>query len=202
MNVLGVSCFYHDAAACLAQDGRVLAAAMEERFSRKKHDISFPDEAVQFCLRHAGIDADRLDSVVFYENPYLKFQRILWRHLQAWPNSETAFVRTVGPWLTQKLPIRQTIKRSLRLFAVECPVDTIGHHLSHSASAFYCSPFPEAAIITLDGIGEWATSTCTVSVEATTFKLPEKSGFHILSAFSTACSRLISASESTTPNTR
>ena len=159
MNVLGVSCFYHDAAACLAQDGRVLAAAMEERFSRKKHDISFPDEAVQFCLRHAGIDADRLDSVVFYENPYLKFQRILWRHLQAWPNSETAFVRTVGPWLTQKLPIRQTIKRSLRLFAVECPVDTIGHHLSHSASAFYCSPFPEAAIITLDGIGEWATST-------------------------------------------
>jgi carbamoyltransferase len=159
MNVLGISCFYHDAAACVTRDGRVVAAAMEERFTRRKHDTGFPINAVNFCLQSSGIDADALDAIAFYEDPRLKFDRVLHRHVQAWPHSEETFVRSVGAWLTDKLPIGRTIKQSLRGFKTSCPVHTVRHHVSHAASAYYCSPFADAAILTIDGVGEWATTT-------------------------------------------
>lgn len=163
MNVLGISCFYHDVAACLARDGAIVAAAMEERFTRKKHDIRFPIHSVLYCLKSSGIDADQIDAVAFYEEPYVKFERVVYRHLQAWPNSEEAFVRSIGSWVTGKLPIRKTIKKSLRFFSLDCPVHTVPHHMSHAASAFYCSPFTDAAVLGLDGVGEWATTTYGVA---------------------------------------
>jgi carbamoyltransferase len=163
MNVLGISCFYHDAAACLAQDGKIVAAAMEERFTRKKHDISFPINAVLYCLKSSGVDADKVDAVAFYEEPYLKFERVLYRHLQAWPHSKEAFVRSIGHWLTAKLPIRRTIKKSIRGFPINCQIYTVRHHISHAASAYYCSPFADAAILTIDGVGEWSTTACGIA---------------------------------------
>jgi carbamoyltransferase len=159
VNVLGISCFYHDAAACLVRDGRIVAASMEERFTRKKHDIEFPINAILYCLQQSDVDADALDGIAFYEDPGLKFERVMYRHLQAWPHSREAFVRSIGPWLTRKLPIGRTVRRSLRGFPIRCPLYTVRHHLSHAASAYYCSPFSDAAILTIDGVGEWATTT-------------------------------------------
>ena len=142
MNVLGISCFYHDAAACLVRDGRIVAASMEERFTRKKHDIEFPINAILYCLQQGGVDADALDGIAFYEDPGLKFERVLYRHVQAWPHSREAFVRSIGPWLTRKLPMRRTLRRSLRGFPVRCPLYTVRHHLSHAASVPTVLRFP------------------------------------------------------------
>ena len=154
MNVLGISCFSHDAAASLVQNGKVVAAAMEERFTRKKHDVGFPINAIIYCLQRGGVDADALDAIAFYEDPYLKFERVLYRHIDAWPHSKDVFVRSIGSWLTSKLPIRRTIRRSLRGFPTKCRIYTVQHHLSHAASAYYCSPFTDAAILTIDGVGD------------------------------------------------
>lgn len=156
MLILGISCFYHDAAAALLRDGCLVAAAEEERFSRKKHDFGFPDHAIDFCLRQAGIGADGLDYMVFYEKPLPKFERILLTTLSTYPRSCRAFSEALVAWLTEKLWIKSRIIGKLGL-----PDDKVlfaDHHLAHAASAFFCSPFDEAAVIAVDGVGEWTTT--------------------------------------------
>lgn len=157
MFILGISCYYHDAAAAVLQDGMLVAASEEERFSRIKHDFGFPYKAIDFCLEEAGITAQDLDYVVFYEKPLLKFERILMTTLQTFPQSYKVFRESMIAWFNEKLWIKGQILTKLdipdeKLLFVE-------HHLSHAASAFFCSPFEEAAILTIDGVGEWTTST-------------------------------------------
>ncbi|NWG13824.1 MAG: carbamoyltransferase [Acidobacteria bacterium] len=157
MNILGISCFYHDAAAALLKDGKLVAAAEEERFSRKKHDYGFPEHAIDFCLRQGEIEGHDLDYVVFYEKPLIKFERILLTTLQTFPRSPNVFRESMISWFHEKLWIRGRILAKLnipndRLLFVE-------HHLSHAASAFFCSPFEAAAVLTVDGVGEWTTAT-------------------------------------------
>ena len=157
MYILGISCYYHDSAAVILKDGMLIAAAEEERFSRKKHDSGFPNLAIEFCLREAGITGRDLDYAVFYEKPLLKFERILLSNLQTFPRSWDVFREAMIAWFNQKLWIKGQILTKLdipdeKLLFVE-------HHLSHAASAFFCSPFKEAAIVTVDGVGEWTTTT-------------------------------------------
>jgi carbamoyltransferase len=157
MNILGISCFYHDAAAALLVDGQLVAAAEEERFSRKKHDAEFPKLAIRFCLEQAGLTTNDLDYVVFYEKPFVKFERILTTTLQAVPRSWKVFGDAMTTWLLDKLWVKNVIRVELGV-----PNDKIlfsEHHLSHAASTFLCSPFDEAAILTVDGVGEWACAT-------------------------------------------
>jgi carbamoyltransferase len=157
MHILGISCFYHDAAAALLRDGELIAASEEERFSRKKHDSDFPRLAIRYCLETAGISAGDLDYVVFYEKPFVKFERILTTSLQVVPKSWKVFGDAMTTWLLDKLWVKNLIRQELGL-----PSERIlfsEHHLSHAASTFLCSPFDEAAILTIDGVGEWATAT-------------------------------------------
>ena len=157
MRILGISCFYHDAAAAILQDGVLLAAAEEERFTRKKHDSGFPRRAIAFCLETAGVNGQDLDYVVFYEKPFLKFERILLSSMQTFPRSAGPFREAMTTWLRDKLWIKSLIQETLSV-----PPERIlfsEHHLSHAASAFLCSPFKQAAILTADGVGEWATTT-------------------------------------------
>ncbi|MDP9268949.1 MAG: hypothetical protein M3P27_11585 [Acidobacteriota bacterium] len=156
MNILGISCYYHDSAAALLQDGVLVAAAEEERFSRKKHDPSFPEHAVKFCLEMGGIEAKALDYVVFYEKPFLKFERILHTTIASFPRSWELFREAMIGWMNEKLWVKDHLMSSLGL-----PADRVlfvDHHMSHAASAFFCSPFREAAILTIDGVGEWTTA--------------------------------------------
>lgn len=156
MYILGISCFYHDAAAALLHDGLLVAAAEEERFSRQKHDAGFPHQAIAFCLQTAGITANDLDYVVFYEKPLLKFERILKTQLSSFPRSWRAFGEAMIAWMGDKLWVKTHIQQN-----VGVPLDKIlfvDHHLSHAASAFFASPFTEAAILTIDGVGEWTTA--------------------------------------------
>ena len=155
MYVLGLSCFYHDAAACLIHDGTVVAAAEEERFTRKKHDADLPRHAIAYCLQTAGITAAQLDAVGFYEKPLLKFERILQSALQTFPQSWGMFTKAMPVWFRQKLWIQTEIQEALQ---VKKPIYFIEHHLSHAASAFLVSPFEEAGILTFDGVGEWTTT--------------------------------------------
>ena len=157
MRILGISCFYHDAAAALLHDGMLMAASEEERFSRKKHDFRFPSHAIRFCLDAGRITSQDLDYVVFYEKPFLKFERILFTSLQTFPRSCGIFREAMTNWLLDKLWIKANIQDELEL-----PSEKIlfsDHHLSHAASAFFCSPFEDAAILTADGVGEWSTTT-------------------------------------------
>ena len=157
MNILGISCYYHDAAAAILQDGHLIAASEEERFSRIKHDFGFPHRAIQFCLESAGIQAGDLDYVVFYEKPFRKFDRILMSVLQTYPQSYKVFRESMITWMIDKLWVGSKISAELGI-----PTDKIlysEHHMSHAASAFLCSPFEEAAILTVDGVGEWVTGT-------------------------------------------
>ena len=158
MNILGISAFYHDSAACLVQDGEIVAAAQEERFTRKKHDYNFPQEAVDFCLERAGISADELDLVTFYDKPLLKFDRLLETYLAYSPRGFKLFLMGMPLWLKQKLHTPRELDRGLRGAYTGRYVFT-SHHESHAASAFFPSPFQEAAILTLDGVGEWATGS-------------------------------------------
>ena len=158
--VLGISCFYHDSAAALLHDGMLVAAAEEERFSRKKHDSGYPTHAVRFCLEQAGIAPDDLDYVVFYEKPLPKFERILTTMLATWPRSLVAFREAMITWLTEKLWIKERIRGQLGL--ARDRILFVEHHLSHAASAFFCSPYDEAALLTVDGVGEWTTATLGV----------------------------------------
>ena len=157
MRILGISCFYHDAAAALLQDGELVAAAEEERFSRKKHDSDFPRLAARYCLDTAGITASDLDYVVFYEKPFVKFERILTTSLQVVPKSWKVFGDAMTTWLLDKLWVRNIIRQEMGISSDRILFSE--HHVSHAASAFLCSPFEEAAILTVDGVGEWATAT-------------------------------------------
>jgi len=157
MYILGISCFYHDAAAALIKDGKLIAAAEEERFTRVKHDFDFPENAINFCLDYAGISGKDLAYVVFYEKPFHKFERILMTTLQNFPKSWKVFREAMLTWLGDKLWVKSIIKDKV---GVEDKKILFGeHHLSHAASAFYPSPFKEAAILTVDGVGEWTTAT-------------------------------------------
>ncbi len=160
MHILGISCYFHDAAAAILRDGQLIAAAEEERFSRKKHDFDFPERAIAFCLAQAGITAADLDYVVFFEKPFLKLERLVLSIMQTFPRSHRVFREAMLTWLSDKLWIQQRIERHLNLPASK--VLFSGHHLSHAASAFLCSPFDEAAILTVDGVGEWATASVGV----------------------------------------
>ena len=156
MNVLGISCFYHDSAAALLRDGELVAAAHEERFTRKRHDASLPRHAVSYCLREAGIGIGDVDYLVFYDKPLVKFERILTTYLATFPRSLPSFSKAIPLWLKEKLFVPKTIERDL---GFEGPLLFAEHHQSHAASAFLPSPFEEAAILTIDGVGEWATAT-------------------------------------------
>ncbi len=156
MHILGISCFYHDAAAALLRDGQLVAAAQEERFTRVKHDSSFPAAAIAFCLEQGGIRPDQLDYVVFYEKPFLKFERLLLTILSTFPRSRQVFLDAMGAWLGEKLWVRHHIRE--RVGVARERILFCDHHLSHAASAFFCSPYDEAAILTVDGVGEWATT--------------------------------------------
>jgi carbamoyltransferase len=154
---LGISCFYHDAAAALLKDGELVAAAEEERFTRKKHDFGFPLHAIRFCLEREGITSDELDNVIFYEKPFLKFERILMTAFQTYPRSWSVFKESMVTWLLDKLWIKSILREKLGIKKEK--VLFSGHHLSHAASSFFCSPYEEAAILTVDGVGEWTTAT-------------------------------------------
>ena len=156
MYILGISCYYHDAAAALLKDGIVVAAAEEERFTRKKHDSSFPINAINYCLKEAGIEGKCLDYVGFYEKPILKFERLLSQHLEMFPKSFWSFYKAMPSWLNEKLRVPGTIRKKL---GYKGEILFVEHHLAHAASSFLVSPFKEAAILTVDGIGEWATTT-------------------------------------------
>jgi len=157
MHILGLSCYFHDAAAGLLTDGMLVAAAEEERFSRIKHDFGFPERAIRFCLDRGGIAGADLDYVAFFEKPFIKFERILQTALATAPRSQAVFRKAMTTWMLDKLWVKSRIRDIVgispdRILFVE-------HHQSHAASAFFCSPFDEAAILTVDGVGEWATAT-------------------------------------------
>src|SRR5947209_3273930 len=159
MDILGVSCFYHDSAACLLRDGQIVAAAEEERFTRRKHDADFPAEAARYCLQAGGIEAEDLDYVIFYEKPLLKFERILASYGATFPRSRAAFVRAMQTWLSEKLWMPRHIRRGVDYSG---PILFGEHHLSHAASAYFPSPYEDAAVVTVDGIGEWSSTTIGV----------------------------------------
>jgi carbamoyltransferase len=154
MNILGISCFYHDSAACILKDGQVIAAASEERFNRKKSSPVFPINAINFCIQEANLSIYDIDYIGFYEKPFLKFYRVLLSHLKAYPFSFKNFLDTTPSWLQERLIMPLVLKNEL---GYEGKVLFIKHHLSHAASSFLVSPFEEAAILTADGLGEWAT---------------------------------------------
>lgn len=157
MNILGISCFYHDSAACLVRDGEIIAAAQEERFTRKKHDPNFPENAIKYCLKAGGIDISGVDYVAFYEKPLIKFERIIETHLAYAPYGLKPFLMAIPVWLKDKLWMSELIKRDLKGFQGKLLFPQ--HHESHAASAFYPSPFEESAFLTIDGVGEWATTS-------------------------------------------
>ncbi len=156
VNILGISCWYHDAAACLLQDGQIVAAAQEERFTRQKHDAAFPAHATSYCLDAAGLTAGELDAVAFYDKPFLKFERLLETYVSYAPRGFPSFLKAMPLWMKQKLWIPDLIRREL---GYEGPIFYPEHHESHAASAFFPSPFDEAAFLTIDGVGEWATTS-------------------------------------------
>ncbi|HEV3022553.1 MAG TPA: carbamoyltransferase N-terminal domain-containing protein, partial [Pirellulales bacterium] len=156
--ILGISAFYHDSAAALVVDGRIVAAAQEERFTRKKHDPGFPSRAIDFCLEEGGLRPDDLDYVAFYDKPLSKFERLLETYLTFAPSGLRSFSMAVPVWLKEKLHLRRTIHRGLG-GRTRTKLVFLDHHESHAASAFFPSPFEEAAILTLDGVGEWNTTT-------------------------------------------
>lgn len=156
MNILGISAFYHDSAACLVRDGKIAAAAQEERFTRKKHDFEFPRNAVKFCLESNGLTMKDVDYVVFYDKPVLKFERLLQTYLTTAPKGFTSYAKAMPLWLKEKLWIPETIKNELDYTG---EILFTEHHQSHAGSAFYPSPYQEAAILTIDGVGEWTTNS-------------------------------------------
>jgi carbamoyltransferase len=163
MKILGVSAFYHDSAAAFVEDGRIVAAAQEERFTRKKHDARFPRHAVSYCLQEAGIRLDDVDHVVFYDKPFLKFERLLETYLAFAPRGYRSFAMAIPVWLREKLFQKSLLKKEFKAFAPSYDwaqrLLFAEHHQSHAASAFFASPFDEAVVLTMDGVGEWATTS-------------------------------------------
>ncbi|MHC4549807.1 MAG: carbamoyltransferase family protein [Planctomycetota bacterium] len=162
MNILGISAFYHDSAACLVREGRIIAAAQEERFTRRKHDYMFPRHAIRYCLQEGGVDAGDLETVVFYDKPFQKFDRLLETYASYAPLGIRSFLKAMPLWLKQKLHIPDIVAKEI---GFKGKVLFTEHHQSHAASAFFPSPFEHAAILTIDGVGEWATTTLGVGEE-------------------------------------
>jgi carbamoyltransferase len=167
MYILGISAFYHDSAACIIKDGEIIAAAQEERFTRKKHDASFPHHAIKYCIQEAQINAEQIDSVVFYEKPFIKFERLLETYLAFAPKGFISFAKAMPAWIKDKLFQKSAIIKELKsIFGKNTNwherLMFSEHHLSHAASAFYPSPFESAAVLTLDGVGEWTTTSIAV----------------------------------------
>ena len=152
---LGISCFYHDSSAALLKDGKIVAAVAEERLSRKKHDSSFPIKAITHCLQSQNITIKEIDAIGFYEKPILKFERLLSQHMEMFPRSLKPFLQAMPVWLTEKLKVPSIIRKKLKYTG---EIFFIEHHLEHAASAFLVSPFEKAAIVTVDGVGEWTTT--------------------------------------------
>ena len=173
MYILGISCFYHDSAATLLKDGKIVAAAEEERFSRIKHDNAFPFKAVEYCLKSQNITIQDIAYVSFYEKPFLKFERLLFQYLATFPRSWRGFVKALPSWLTEKLRIPQLLKKKLKY---KGEVLFMEHHLAHAASAFLPSPFKKAAVVTSDGVGEWTTTSFGVG-EGTNIRLEKEIRF-------------------------
>jgi carbamoyltransferase len=162
MHILGVSAFYHDSAAALIDDGRIMAAAQEERFTRKKHDPAFPHHAIAYCLEEAKVTADEIDHVVFYDKPFLKFERLLETYIALAPRGFRSFQMSIPLWLREKLFQKNLLRDEFRKFSADFDKRRLlfcEHHLSHAASAFFPSPFERAAVLTMDGVGEWATTS-------------------------------------------
>ena len=156
MNILGISAFYHDSAACLIKDGIIFAAAQQERFSRVKHDHAFPHDAIDYCLKEGGLTANDLDYVAFYDKPFIKFERLLETYISYAPRGWASFLMAMPLWLKQKLHIPTLISKSL---GYEGKIVFPEHHESHAASAFFPSPYQRAAFLTMDGVGEWTTTS-------------------------------------------
>src|SRR6266404_3872432 len=159
--ILGISAFYHDSAAALVVDGQIVAAAQEERFTRKKHDPGFPAHAIAYCLKEAGLTAEQLSYIAFYDKPLTKFDRLLETYLAYAPAGFRSFRLAMPLWLKDKLHMRRTLRERFHM-ASQTPLVFTDHHESHAASAFFPSPFDAAAILTLDGVGEWSTATTGV----------------------------------------
>ena len=163
-HILGLSAYYHDSAAALVSDGKIIAAAQEERFTRKKHDAGFPTQAIRYCLAEAGLAFNAIDQVVFYDKPLVKFERLLETYIATTPRGFPSFLAAMPIWLKEKLYLKTVIRRELAAIG-ECEKKALPsllfaeHHQSHAASAFFPSPFPEAAVLCMDGVGEWATTT-------------------------------------------
>src|SRR3984893_2127152 len=155
-NILGLSAFYHGSAACLVRDGKIIAGAQEEKFTRKTHDASFPKNAVAYCLDEGGLKVGDLDLVAFYEKPFLKFDRILHSYLAYAPAGLRSFLMAIPLWIRERIWMKEVIRREL---GRDCKIIFPEHHESHAASAFFPSPYPEAAFLTIDGVGEWATTS-------------------------------------------
>ena len=155
MYILGISCYYHDASAALLKDGKIIAAAEEERFTRKKHDISFPINAINYCLKSQKITINEIDYIGFYEKPFIKLERILSQHLENFPFSFKTFLSSMPSWINEKIRVIKTIRKKLKY---KEDILFIEHHLAHAASSFLLSPFKKSAILTIDGVGEWTTT--------------------------------------------
>src|SRR5918996_4517995 len=171
MRILGLSAFYHDSAAALVEDGTIVAAAQEERFTREKHDSGFPRQAVAYCRAEAAVGLDQIDHIAFYDKPFLKFERLLETYLAFAPRGFRSFRMAMPVWLKEKLFQKRLLREQLMKLAGDHGLDGrelerrllfTEHHQSHAASAFYPSPFEEAAVLTIDGVGEWATSSIGV----------------------------------------
>ena len=157
MRILGISCYFRDASAALLENGVLIAAAEEERFTRIKHDYGFPHQAIEFCLRQGQIVGKDLDYVVFFEKPFVKFDRLLRTSLQGFPKTYSMFVQSMRTWMLDKLWVKSLIAKSVGIDPKQILFSE--HHLSHAASAYFCSPFERAAVLTFDGVGEWSTTT-------------------------------------------
>ena len=198
-NILGISAYYHDAAAALVCDGHIVAAAQEERFTRKKNDPEFPRHAVAACLQHARLTLGELDAVVFYDKPVLKFARLLETYLAIAPRGWRTFPRVMSNWLGEKLDLRGAIRKELPELRPDCSILFTEHHQAHAASAFYPSPFAEAAILTVDGVGEWATTTISLGQGSeirvlSEIRFPHSLGL-LYSAFTDYCGFRINSGE-------
>jgi len=172
--ILGISCYFHDASAALLKDGVLLAATEEERFTRIKHDFEFPEKAIDFCLATEGIEAQNVDYVMFFEKPFVKFERLLLCTMQTFPRSMKLFREAIVTWLGDKLWVKHLLKNKLGISPEKILFSE--HHLSHASSSFYSSPFDESAILTVDGVGEWTTAALGVG-KGTDIKLIKEINF-------------------------
>ena len=181
-SILGISAFYHDSAACILQDGKIIAAAQEERFTRKKHDPSYPYNAIEFVLKFAKLKLSEVDQIVFFEKPFLKFERLLETYVGFAPKGFISFSKAMPLWIKEKLFQKKLLFEKLKKhdnnYNSDSNIYFSDHHLSHAASAFFPSPFNEAVILTADGVGEWATTTVAVG-KKNNLEIKKKFIFHI-----------------------